>query len=143
MLDLKYIRENADAVKKGARDKRNPIDIDAVLRLDAEVRPMQTELERLQGERNRMSKEIGKAAPNERESMKGQVQEIKAQMETIESTLNVKKAELDNLLLLVPQPARHDVPIGKDDSENVEVKKWGTPPQELSKMEGVNGMHTY
>ena len=128
MLDLKYIRENPDAVKKGARDKRNSIDIDALLALDAAVRPLQTELERLQADRNRMSKEIGKAAPDQREAMKSQVQEIKAKMEAIDGTLVQKKAELDHLLMLVPQPARDDVPIGKDDSQNVEVKKWGTPP---------------
>ncbi len=129
MLDIKYIRDNADLVKKGARDKRNNIDIDALLKLDGTVRPLQTQWEELQSSRNRLSKEIGKASPDQREAMKAEVQAIKAKMETIEAELNQKKAELDAMMLLVPQPARADVPIGKDDSENVELKKWGTPPQ--------------
>jgi seryl-tRNA synthetase len=129
MLDIKYIRDNADLVKKGARDKRNHTDIDALLKLDAEVRPLQTQWEELQSNRNRLSKEIGKAAPEQRESMKAEVQGIKSKMEAIEAELTIKKSELDAMLLLVPQPARADVPIGKDDTENLEVKKWGTPPQ--------------
>jgi seryl-tRNA synthetase len=129
MLDIKYIRDNVDLVKQGARDKRNPIDIDLLLKLDAELRPLQSKWEELQAERNRISKEIGKAAADQRDSMKAQVQAVKAQMEQIETTLAAKRPELDAMLLLVPQPARKDVPVGKDDTENVEVKKWGTPPQ--------------
>jgi seryl-tRNA synthetase len=128
MLDLKFIRDNIELVKKGAKDKRNHIDIDALLQLDQEVRPLQSRWEELQGQRNKISKDIGKAPADQRESMKAEVQGIKAQMESIESTLNQKKAELDAMLLLVPQPARADVPIGRDDTENVEVKKWGTVP---------------
>lgn len=129
MLDIKYIRENADAVKKGAKDKRNPIDIDELLKLDAEIRPKRTEWEQLQAERNRLSKEIGKAPAAERDVLKAQVAEIKAKMETIETSLTAGEAKLTELLMLVPQPARADVPIGRDDTENLEVKKWGTPPQ--------------
>jgi seryl-tRNA synthetase len=103
MLDIKFIREHADLVKQGARDKRNPIDIDALLRLDSEVRPLQTQWEELQSSRNRLSKEIGKAAPQERDSMKAEVQAIKSNMEVIEAKLAQKKSELDAMLLLVPQ----------------------------------------
>ena len=128
MLDIKFIRDNADLIKKGARDKRNNIDIDQLLKLDSEVRPLQTAWEELQATRNRLSKEIGKASPDSREAMKAEVQDIKSKMEKIEAELASKKPELEAMLLLVPQPARADVPIGKDDTENVEVKKWGTPP---------------
>ncbi|MCX6117831.1 MAG: serine--tRNA ligase [Proteobacteria bacterium] len=129
MLDIKFIRDNSDLVKKGARDKRNSIDIDLLLKLDADIRPKKTEIEQLQAERNRLSKEIGKASPDQRESMKSQVADIKLKMEQIEKTITESEAQLQDMLLLVPQPARSDVPIGKDDSENVEIKKWGTPPQ--------------
>ncbi len=129
MLDIKFIRENADLVKKAARDKRNPIDIDLILRIDQELRPQRTELERLLADRNRLSKEIGKSPPAEREALKAQVTGIKASIETLESAVKDLDAKLEALLILVPQPARADVPIGKDDSENVEIKKWGRPPQ--------------
>lgn len=128
MLDMKFIRDNVDAVKKGARDKRNSIDIDLLLKLDAEIRPRKTELESLQAERNRLSKEIGKAAADQRDAMKAQVAEIKSKMESIETGIADSERQLNELLMLVPQPARADVPIGKDDTENLEVKKWGTLP---------------
>jgi seryl-tRNA synthetase len=128
MLDIKYIRDNADLIKKGARDKRNNIDLDLLLKLDAEIRPMQTTWEELQATRNRLSKEIGKASPDQREAMKVEVQDVKAKMEKIETELAAKKPEFEAMLLLVPQPARSDVPIGRDDTENLEIKKWGTPP---------------
>lgn len=128
MLDIKFIRDNADLIKKGARDKRNSIDIDLLLKLDGEVRPLQTNWEELQATRNRLSKEIGKASPDQREAMKAEVQDVKSKMEKIEAELAAKKPELEAMLLLVPQPARSDVPIGKDDTENLELKKWGTPP---------------
>ena len=129
MLDIKFIRDNADAVKKGAKDKRNNIDIDLVLKLDAEIRPRRTELEKLQAERNRLSKEIGKVPADQRDAMKAQVAEIKTKMEEIETGVKESEEQLNQLLMLVPQPAREDVPIGRDDTDNVEVKKWGTPPQ--------------
>lgn len=128
MLDIKFIRDNADAVKKGAKDKRNNIDIDMLLKLDNEIRPKKTEVENLQAERNRLSKEIGKVPADQRDAMKAQVAEIKAKMESIESSIVASEEQLNQMLMLVPQPARADVPIGKDDSENLEVKKWGTPP---------------
>lgn len=128
MLDIKYIRENSDQIKKGARDKRNSIDIDHLLKLDSEIRPLQTSWEELQAARNRLSKEIGKAQPDQREAMKAEVQDIKSRMEKLELQLAEKKPEFESLLLLVPQPARADVPIGKDDTENLEIKKWGSPP---------------
>jgi seryl-tRNA synthetase len=129
MLDLKFIRENIDLVKKGARDKRNPIDLDALLALDASLRPEKTELERLQADRNRLSKEIGQAPESDREGLKSKVAEIKSAMERLSLAVGAKEKDLQDLLMLVPQPARSDVPIGKDDSENIEVKKWGTPPK--------------
>ena len=128
MLDIKFIRDNADLIKKGARDKRSHIDVDALLKLDAEIRPLQSQMEELQATRNRLSKEIGKAPAEQRDGMKAEVQGIKSQIEALESDLSVKKIALEGLLLLVPQPARADVPIGRDDSENVEIKKWGTVP---------------
>jgi seryl-tRNA synthetase len=128
MLDIKYIRDNADLIKKGARDKRNNIDLDLLLKLDAEIRPLQTTWEELQATRNRLSKEIGKASPDQREAMKVEVQDVKAKMEKIEAELAAKKPEFEAMLLLVPQPARSDVPIGRDDTENLEIKKWGTTP---------------
>lgn len=127
MLDLKFIRENPEAVRKGAALKRIHVDLGKLLSLDQEVRPLQSEWESLQAERNSLSKTIGKAVPAERDALKDKVQTIKTRMEQVEHELKAKKSALDELLLLVPQPPRADVPVGKDDSENVEVKRFGTP----------------
>jgi len=128
MLDIKFIREHIDLVRRGAADKRNPIDLDRLLALDASIRPLQTQWETLQAERNSLSKTIGKSPPAEREALKARVGAIKAEMEGLDEQLKTQKAAFDQLMLLVPQPARADVPVGKDDSENVELRRVGTPP---------------
>lgn len=129
MLDIKFIRENADLIRKGAADKRIKFDLDRLLTLDRDLRPLQGGWEELQAERNALSKTIGKAAPEDRDALKAKVHEIKTKMDGIEVDLDLKKKEFNDLMLLVPQPARADVPIGKDDSENVEVRKWGKVPE--------------
>lgn len=127
MLDIKWIRENPERITKASANKRIKFDVEALLSLDNQIRPKQTELETLQAERNRISKEIGKADAATREGMKAEVQTIKSQMEKLEQDLKELKLQFDQMMLLVPNPARDDVPVGKDDSENVEVKKFGTP----------------
>ena len=128
MLDIKFIREHIDLVRRGAADKRNAIDLDRLLALDASIRPLQTQWETLQAERNSLSKTIGKSAPTEREALKARVGAIKLEMEGLDEQLKTQKAAFDQLMLLVPQPARADVPVGKDDSENVELRRVGTLP---------------
>lgn len=128
MLDIKFIREHPDLVRQGAADKRIKIDLDRVLELDRQIKPLQVQWEDLQAERNALSKEIGTKPPAEREALKARVQAIKAKMEEAEKGLEGLKKEFGDLMLLVPQPARADVPIGKDDSENVELRKVGTVP---------------
>ena len=128
MLDIKFIREHTAAVRRGAADKRNHIDLDQLLALDAAIRPLQTQWESLQAERNSLSKTIGKSPATEREALKARVTVIKGEMEGLEATLKTQKSAFEHLMLLVPQPARSDVPVGKDDSENVELRRVGTPP---------------
>lgn len=128
MLDIKTIRENPELIRRGAEAKRMTVDLDRILALDQEVRPLQTECESLQAERNAISKAIPKASPDERESLKAKVSAIKERIDTLEASLKAKKDELGGLLLLVPQPPRDDVPRGRDDSENVEIRRWGTVP---------------
>jgi seryl-tRNA synthetase len=127
MLDIKFIRENRDLVADGARKKNIQINLDALLDLDQKLRSQQSRWEEMQAERNRLSKEIGKAPADQRETMKQRVAQIKSEMEVIETALNQLKLDFNQQMLLVPNPARGDVPVGKDDSENVEIKKWGNP----------------
>ena len=125
MLDIKFIRENKDFVIQAAKDKRFNVDLDSLLKDDESLRTAQAEMEGLQAERNRVSKQIAMAAPSDRESLKAQVNTLKPRLETLEQEVRRLSAEVERQLLLVPAPARNDVPIGKDDSENVEVRRWG------------------
>lgn len=129
MLDIEFIRNNPELVKKSAENKNFKVDIDALLALDQELKPLRQEMESLQAERNKLSKLIGKAAPEEREQMKAQVTAFKGRLDELTDIVRIKKSEMDGLLLLVPAPPREDVPVGKDDSDNVEIKKWGEVPQ--------------
>ena len=129
MLDVKFIREHIDLVKKGAEIKRIKVDLDRLLDLDNEMRPLQLQLEKLLADRNRLSKDIGKASPADREVLKTAVQDIKGKVETITETLKPKKEEYDALMLLVPAPPAEGVPVGKDDSENVPIRHVGEVPK--------------
>lgn len=128
MLDIKFIRENPDLVRRGAERKNSRFDLDRLLALDSAIRPLQQRWETLQAERNALSATIGKTPPDKREALKEKVQSIKAEMEGLETELAAKRVDFDALMLLAPQPARDDVPVGRDDSENVEVRRYGTPP---------------
>ena len=130
MLDIKFIRENKELVQKAADDKRFKVDLDKLLRLDDELKVKKNELEALQAERNSLSKQIGKASSNEeREELKAKVSEFKPKMAELESVCKELDAGVQDELLRVPNPAREDVPVGKDDAENVQVKTWGDLPE--------------
>lgn len=129
MIDIKEIRENPELYKKAAIDKRFKVDIDKLLELDGTLKKVRIELEEFQSDRNRISKEIAKADPDTREKLKNQVSEMKPKMESLTESLRELEEQYENLLFLVPQPPREDVPIGKDDTFNEVIKKWGNTPE--------------
>jgi seryl-tRNA synthetase len=129
MLDIKFIREHTDKVRKAIQDKRMGVDLDRLLSMDEHMRKKQVEMEQLQADRNRISKAIASATPAEREGLKAQVATIKPRLEALENETRQLNSEFEQLMLLVPAPARDDVPLGKDDTENVEVKRWGEAPK--------------
>lgn len=128
MLDIQYIRDNKDKIKIAAAHKNFKVDLDKLLSVDAELLPMQQEMEKLQENRNKLSKQIGKASPDEREKLKEQVLGFKGRLEELTNGVREKKEELHQLMLLVPQPAADDVPVGKDDADNAELRTWGEKP---------------
>jgi seryl-tRNA synthetase len=129
MLDMKYIRANPELVKAGAAKKRIALDLDAILALDERVRAGITETDRLRAEQKNASKLIGAAAPADRPRLAEEQKAQKAQLKEREEELAKLQAELHQLLLRVPNVPAAEVPEGRDDSENIEVKKWGTPRQ--------------
>jgi seryl-tRNA synthetase len=128
MLDLKFVRENPDAVRSGALKKRLPdraAAVDKALALDAELRAMLPKLDGMRSELKNAGKEMGKLSPEQREAFLGKQKEKKVEMQALEEREKQLRAELDQQLGLIPNVPDSDVPDGKDDSENVEVRRIG------------------
>jgi seryl-tRNA synthetase len=140
MIDLKDLRENPDRYRRAAQLKRIDVDINRLLELDARRRQLDAERQKLTAEKNAIGKQIGqlagqikKASPEQRAALEEQMTQLQArptELKSQEQALDAKVAELEpqitELLLRVPQPPDDEVPVGKDDSENVEVRRWGT-----------------
>lgn len=129
MLDIKVLRENPEAARAGALKKRLPdraAAVDRVLQIDAELRALTPKLDAMRSEQKSASKALGRLSPEEREAFLGKQREQKHQIGQLEEQEKQLRADLDSQLALVPNIPDADVPDGKDDTENVEVKRWGT-----------------
>jgi len=127
LLDIKYIRAEPEAVKAGAAKKRIPLDLDAILVLDKEVREAGVAIDDMRNRQKTASKRIGEAPAADRPKLAEEQKAEKAALQEREKELTALQARLRELLLRVPNVPAAEVPEGKDDSENVEIKKWGTP----------------
>lgn len=134
MLDIKFVRENPDAVKENIKkkfqDEKLPL-VDEVLKLDKENREIKQELQSLQAERNKVSKEIGKlmaqGKKEEAAEAKKKVTESADRMAELSEKEKEVETNLRKDMLVIPQMIDPSVPIGKDDSENVELERFGDP----------------
>lgn len=140
MIDLKDLRENPDRYRLAAQRKRIDVNIDALLELDARHRALLTEQQKLTAEKNEGGKLIGQLAGQLKkapEAQKAELQskmkalqarpaELKAQEQALEQQVAALEPGIRDILLRVPQPADEEVPVGPDDTGNVEVRKWGT-----------------
>lgn len=129
MLDIHFIRENADIVKAGAAKKRIDADIDRLLAVDDERKALRFELDSKKAEQNRRSSEIQRASGNEREKLIEAMQHLKNGMAESEERLKGVMEEWQRLMLTVPNIPDMSVPDGASDADNLEVKKWGTPTE--------------
>ncbi|MDD4890399.1 MAG: serine--tRNA ligase [Phycisphaerae bacterium] len=127
MLDIRFIRENPDLIKKAATAKRIEVDVDQLLSVDNHWRSATTEVERLKADQNAASKSIAKLAGDEKKAAIARMGEIKNRVKELGENVAELEKQRDALLLLVPQPADPEVPEGPDDTGNVEVKRWGEP----------------
>ncbi len=154
MLDIKFLRANPDAVKQNIRNKfqddKLPL-VDEVIRLDSEYRESKTRAEYLRSQRNKISKQIGmlmgQGKKDEAESVKKQVTDMANELEE----LSVKEAgyeeQIRKIMLVIPNIIDPSVPIGRDDSENVEIERFGEPfvpdfevPYHVDIMEKLHGI---
>ncbi|MBS1960148.1 MAG: serine--tRNA ligase [Bdellovibrionales bacterium] len=129
MLDLKYIRENVEAVKTAITQKKVNLNLDQLLGIDQDVLNFKKRLQALQEEKNANAKKMPKATPEERPGLIERGRAIGQEITKLEPEVTSKEEELKKLLWLTPMVPASDVPVGKDDSENVERRKVGTPPE--------------
>ena len=134
MLDIKFVRENPEVVKQNIRNKfqDNKLElVDKVLELDKENREIKQEVEALRAERNKISKQIGalmaQGKKEEAEEVKKQVAASGTRIEELSTREKEVEEELLKDMMVIPNIIDPSVPIGKDDSENVEVFRWGEP----------------
>lgn len=124
MLDINFIRENAEKVKLACKNKNVQISVDLVLDLDKEKRALMTEMETLKAEQNKISR--GGAG---NQAIIAQAKEIKDKLKEMTPSLEKIEEELRLLLLQLPNIPFDDVPVGKDDSQNVVLRKVGITPK--------------
>ena len=128
MVDLKFIRENSDLVKVGAQRKRIEADVDGLLALDARVREVRTRLDSLRAERNRGSEQVPKLQGEEKQKVIAQMKAVSGEIKALEPEHSDLESRIAELLLTIPNPPGEDVPLGQTDADNVEIRRWGTPP---------------
>ena len=154
MIDIKFLRENPDAVKENIKkkfqDSKIPL-VDEVIELDAQLRKAQQRGDSLRADRNRISKEIGgfmaKGQKDEAEKAKAQVKEFSDELEALEKQEEELSEKVKKIMMTIPNIIDPSVPIGKDDSENVEITRYGEPvvpdfeiPYHSEIMERLNGI---
>ncbi len=131
MLDARFVRENPDAVRTAMAHRNASWDVDAFLRLDEERRRLIAEVETLQAERNESSKAIGALMKDgkrdEAEAAKERVREVNERIAGFEAHLGAVDADVRDMLMTAPNLPHADVPVGADENDNVEVRRWGTP----------------
>jgi seryl-tRNA synthetase len=133
VLDLKLIRDNPDAFDAACKARGLPPLAETILSLDAERKSAVSACQEAQTRRNQLSKEIGKAkgAKNEVEAerLMAEVAKLKDVIRDGEAAEKEATARLEQILVSTPNTPAEDVPVGKDEADNVELRKWGTPPK--------------
>ena len=147
MIDIKFLRENPDVVKENIRkkfqDSKLPL-VDEVIELDARARAAQQEADSLRADRKQLSKKIGALMG---QGKKEEAEEVKAQVNAQAQDETKLQADILKIMMTIPNIIDESVPIGKDDSENVEVQRYGEPvvpdfeiPYHTDIMKSFNGI---
>ena len=154
MIDIKLIRENKDLVKENIKkkfqDEKLPL-VDEVFELDKRVREVQVRADGLKADKNRLSGEIGKlmkdGKKDEAEKIKEEIAKMAGEITDLEAEQETLAKDIKDKMMIIPQIVHETVPVGKDDSENVEVERFGDPvvpeyeiPYHADIIDRVNGM---
>jgi len=125
MIDIKLIRDNPERFKKAAVDKHFDVDIDRLLKVESDLREHKQVLQDISTEKNKIGKSIPNLSGTEKESALAKLSDLKNNESESQQRVKELQPEFDTLILQVAQPADDDVPLGKDDTENIEIRKEG------------------
>ncbi|HNY79236.1 MAG: serine--tRNA ligase [Sedimentisphaerales bacterium] len=129
MIDIRELRDHPDVYIQAARDKRIDADIPRLLELDQRLKDVKARLQDIATEKNRIGKSVPKLSGAEKEAALRELSRLKQEEEDDQNQVKQWQPQFDALMLQVPQPADADVPVGRDDTENVELRREGEVPQ--------------
>jgi len=129
MLDRRFIREHPDIVKEAVRVKGVDLDVDELLHLDQLTRKLQHEVDEAQARRKSSAREFAGADEETRARLRAEHDTLDGQLKAAREALAETSARLNDLLLITPMPPWEGTPIGVDESDNVVIRTWGTPPE--------------
>ncbi len=127
MLDIAFIRQNTDAVRAAITNKRLDLNLDELLAADKARREAIVQIDEKRARKNAIAALIPKASKEERPALIEEGKQVKTDLERLEPILNEANKKFDDLMLRVPSVPRPEVPIGKGEEDNVEIRKVGTP----------------
>jgi len=129
MLDIQLLRNNLDAVAERLATRGKPIDFSEFQALETERKTLQTKTQELQAQRNTLSKQIGmlKGKGEDASGVMAEVAKLKEELEASEARLNALLPQMEAIVAAIPNLPHESVPVGKDETANVELKRWGTP----------------
>ena len=127
IVDIAFIRQNADIVRAAITNKRIELDLDQLLAADKERRETILKIEQKRARKNEIAQLIPKASKEERPALIEEGKSVKTELEQLEPALTQAQKNFDDLMLRVPSIPRPEVPIGKGEEDNVEIRKVGTP----------------
>ena len=125
MIDIRQLREEPDAFIQAAQDKHIQADVERLLQVDAELKEVKSRLQDIATEKNRIGKSVPRLSGDDKAAALAKLAEFKQQEESLQNKARDLQPEFHALLLQVPQPADAGVPVGKDDTENVELRREG------------------
>ncbi len=131
MLDMKFVRDNLDEVRTMLKNRNNSLNLDSFAELEQKRRALLNEVEQLKTQRNSTSKKIGamKKAGEDTAAISAEMRAVGDKISALDNELRNVEENLRDILLHIPNIPKDDVPIGKDDSENPEIRRNGTPRQ--------------
>lgn len=129
MLDMKFVRDHLDEVRQMLVNRNNPLNLDDFAELEKKRRDILAEVEQLKNRRNTVSKQISvmKKKGENADEIVAEMRSVGDRISALDGELKGVEEELRDILLHIPNMPKADVPIGKDDTENPEVRRWGTP----------------